>query len=100
MEVEGERVVQVKFVASVQHPNMEEPMRLGSIFYDQENKTLNLINHNTRLEDKVLLLGYTSKIAHADVIGQFGKQGVVSCVYVLHCICNVHHIHVHVQDFI
>ena len=88
MEVEGEREIQVKFVASVQHPNMEEPLRLGSIFYDQKNKTLNLINHNTRLEDKVLLLGYTSKSAHADVIGQFGKHvgGMLVCNFVSHTV--------------
>ena len=48
-------------------------MILGSLAYDKEKKTLTLVNHNTQLHTKVLLLGYTSKRGHHDVIGQFGK---------------------------
>lgn len=74
MEIDGERSVPVKFNAALHYPNAAaDPINLGSILYDKENKTLSLVNHNTRLEDKVLLLGYTSKSGHADVIGQFGK---------------------------
>ena len=46
---------------------------LGHIVYDQENRRLTLVNHNTELQGKVLLLGYTHKSGHHDVIGQFGE---------------------------
>ena len=50
-----------------------EEVLLGSLIFEPSNKTLNLINHNTALMPKVLLMGYTDKCGHHDIIGQFGE---------------------------
>ena len=67
-QIEGNKC---KFEARLKH--REEDLLLGSLIYDASRETLNLINHNTALRTKVLLMGYTSKVDHHDIIGQFGK---------------------------
>ena len=47
---------------------------LGSVTYSDRTQSLTLINHSTALHRKVLLLGYSKKASHHDVIGQFGMQ--------------------------
>lgn len=50
----------------------ENDIILGSLIYDKDTRNLILINHNTKLKKKILLLGYSEKRSHHDVIGQFG----------------------------
>jgi hypothetical protein len=42
---------------------------LGTVDYDAPSETLTLINRNTALARKVLLLGHSVKAQHADVAG-------------------------------
>ena len=55
----------------------EEPVLLGQLYYDPSSKSLTMINKNTCLHRRCLLLGYTSKKEEgkdrkASIIGQFG----------------------------
>ena len=60
-------------------------MTLGYIVYDRKDKRLTLVNHNTQLKTKVLLLGYTNKRGHHEIIGQFGEYIVhVAGVWFIH----------------
>ena len=79
-----------------------ERITFGSLHYDRDKKTLTLINRNTQLPTKVLLLGYTSKRGHHDVIGQFGKlSSFLYKIYKLYmyilCILNLH-VYIHVGE--
>ncbi|XP_077997612.1 uncharacterized protein LOC144450773 [Glandiceps talaboti] len=49
------------------------PEIYGSLHYDICNKRLTLVNRKISLQKKILLLGYSSKSKHKDVIGQFGE---------------------------
>ena len=51
----------------------EEIATLGSLNYNKDSKRLVLVNRNTQLETKILLLGYSDKRTHHDIIGQFGR---------------------------
>lgn len=56
---------------------------LGSLIYDGVHNRLTLINKNTSLHKKILLLGYSKKAETRQVIGQFGeglKIGALSLV--------------------
>ena len=53
--------------------NDGEPFKLGSLIYRGDSQSLALVNHNTALQRKVLLLGYSKKSSHHDIIGQFGR---------------------------
>ena len=46
---------------------------LGKIVYSPFRKELILVNYNTELMRKVLLLGFSKKAASKEVIGQFGE---------------------------
>ena len=46
---------------------------LGFLEYSGDSKSLTLVNHDTALQRKVLLLGYSQKSSHYGSIGQFGK---------------------------
>lgn len=47
-------------------------MELGRIVYSAARERLTLINHDTALMRKVLLLGFSKKASNKEVIGQFG----------------------------
>lgn len=54
-----------------------EPVLVGQLYYDESTKSLTMINKNTCLHRRCLLLGYTSKIEEgkerrSSIIGQFG----------------------------
>ena len=42
--------------------------------YCKKTQCLTLVNYSTALKRKVLLLGYSEKAVHHDVIGQFGME--------------------------
>ena len=67
------QVEEWKYVAKLSYGEEQEVL-LGSLIFEPGNKTLNLINHNTALKPKVLLMGYTDKCGHHDIIGQFGEH--------------------------
>lgn len=46
---------------------------LGLLEYNEDSQCLTLVNYNTALHRKVLLLGYSKKSNHHDIIGQFGE---------------------------
>lgn len=46
---------------------------LGKILYCEDNGRLYLVNHNTSLMRKILLLGFSQKAGNKEVIGQFGE---------------------------
>ena len=48
-------------------------VELGRIVYHPTRKRLTLINHDTELMRKVLLLGFSKKASSKEVIGQFGE---------------------------
>lgn len=48
-------------------------LELGRIVYFPSKEKLTLINYNTELMRKVLLLGYSKKTSDKEVIGQFGE---------------------------
>lgn len=48
-------------------------MELGRIVYSAARERLTLINHDTALMRKVLLLGFSKKASNKEVIGQFGE---------------------------
>lgn len=50
-----------------------EVMELGKIVYFPSREKLTLINYNTELMRKVLLLGFSKKASNREVIGQFGE---------------------------
>ena len=57
----------------------EEPVVLGHLYYDPATESLTMINKNTCLHRRVLLLGYTSKREEgkdrkSSIIGQFGMR--------------------------
>ncbi|XP_077997341.1 uncharacterized protein LOC144450572 [Glandiceps talaboti] len=56
----------VTFVTNVPKP-------YGTLHYDVVNKRLTLVNKEVCLQKKILLLGYSSKSKHKEVIGQFGE---------------------------
>lgn len=77
-----------------------EKITFGSLHYDKDKKTLTLINRNTQLPTKVLLLGYSSKRGHHDVIGQFGELHVaVKFLYKVYKVYACAHVHVHFVYF-
>ena len=51
----------------------ERSVELGRIVYSQARERLTLINHDTELMRKVLLLGFSKKSSNKEVIGQFGE---------------------------
>ena len=51
----------------------ERSVELGRIVYSQARERLTLINHDTELMRKVLLLGFSKKASNKEVIGQFGE---------------------------
>lgn len=53
---------------------------LGSVTYSDKTQSLTLINHSTALHRKVLLLGYSKKASHHDVIGQFEMEQYSMCL--------------------
>ena len=67
-------------------------VELGSLVYSEEDKSLALVNRDTSLQRKVLLLGYSKKASHHDIIGQFGEPSVcrdTHDVAVHHTPCSV-----------
>ena len=55
----------------------EEPILVGQLYYDPTSECLTMINKNTCLHRRCLLLGFTSKKEEgkdrrASIIGQFG----------------------------
>ena len=48
-------------------------LELGRIVYSPARQKLTLINHDTELVRKVLLLGFSKKTSNKEVIGQFGE---------------------------
>ncbi|XP_070570821.1 uncharacterized protein [Ptychodera flava] len=66
---EGDEVIYQAVVSSKSKP----PEVFGYLQYNALQQRLNLINHRTALEKKILLLGYSSHSRHKDVIGQFGE---------------------------
>ena len=48
-------------------------IELGRIDYNPTRQKLTLINHDTELMRKVLLLGFSKKASNKEVIGQFGE---------------------------
>ena len=51
----------------------EGSMELGRIVYSPARERLTLVNHDTELMRKVLLLGFSKKASNKEVIGQFGE---------------------------
>ena len=51
----------------------ERSVELGRIVYSPARGRLTLINHDTELMRKVLLLGFSKKASNKEVIGQFGE---------------------------
>jgi len=51
----------------------ERSVELGRIIYSLVREKLTLINHDTELMRKVLLLGFSKKASTKEVIGQFGE---------------------------
>ena len=65
----------------------EMPVLLGQLYYDPASESLTMINKNTCLHRRCLLLGYTSKKEegkdrNSSIIGQFGMRLCVVCMYV------------------
>ena len=56
-----------------EHCDQERNVELGKIVYCPSRKKLTLINYNTELMRKVLLLGFSKKSSSKEVIGQFGE---------------------------
>ena len=48
-------------------------VELGRIVYSPDREKLTLVNHDTELMRKVLLLGFSKKASNKEVIGQFGE---------------------------
>jgi len=69
----------------------EEPILVGQLYYDPDSQCLTMINKNTCLQRRCLLLGFTSKKdegkdRRASIIGQFGV--CVECVVCgVYCVC-------------
>ena len=61
------------FGGSVDQKTTASDVELGKIVYFPSKEKLSLINHNTELMRKVLLLGYSKKTSNKEVIGQFGE---------------------------
>ena len=64
----------------------EQPILVGQLHYDPTSKCLTMINKNTCLQRRCLLLGFTSKKEEgkdrrASIIGQFGME---CCVVGVH----------------
>lgn len=51
----------------------ERSVELGRIVYSPARERLTLVNHDTELMRKVLLLGFSKKASNKEVIGQFGE---------------------------
>lgn len=51
----------------------ERSVELGRIVYTPARERLTLVNHDTELMRKVLLLGFSKKASNKEVIGQFGE---------------------------
>ena len=51
----------------------EGSIELGRIIYSPARGRLTLVNHDTELMRKVLLLGFSKKASNKEVIGQFGE---------------------------
>ena len=63
----------------------EEPILVGQLYYDPDSQCLTMINKNTCLQRRCLLLGFTSKKdegkdRRASIIGQFGVCVCVVCI--------------------
>ena len=58
---------------SDQNETTASGLELGRIVYFPSKEKLTLINYNTELMRKVLLLGYSKKTSNKEVIGQFGE---------------------------
>lgn len=58
-------------------------LEVGSIEYSPQERRIALINHQVGLGREVLLLGYSKKAQHADVIGSFGEGLKVGAVALL-----------------
>ena len=65
------------------------PKEVGKFCYDPINKSLTMVNKDTALQRRVLLLGYTSKKEdqRASLIGQFGKF-LYALKLVCMCVCT------------
>ena len=65
------------YEVSWESPIKEVPVLVGQLYYDRTSKSLTMINKNTCLHRRCLLLGYTSKKEEggdrrSSIIGQFG----------------------------
>lgn len=72
----------------------EEPVLVGQLYYDPTSQSLTMINKNTCLHRRCLLLGYTSKKEEgrdrkASIIGQFGEGMKVGALALLRNKCRV-----------
>lgn len=56
-----------------QETSANQGIELGKIVYFPSRQIISLINYNTELMRKVLLLGYSKKASNKEVIGQFGE---------------------------
>jgi hypothetical protein len=73
----GNAEFNAKVVMSAGNPKEDKDpteITMGTLMYNRENQTLTLINYNTELQTKMLLLGFSEKRSHHDVIGQFGMS--------------------------
>ncbi|XP_065917965.1 uncharacterized protein [Dysidea avara] len=66
----------------------EEPILVGQLYYDPTSECLTMINKNTCLQRRCLLLGFTSKKEEgkdrrANIIGQFGEGMKVGALALL-----------------
>ena len=67
-------------------PIKGDPIMVGQLYYDRASQSLTMINKNTCLHRRCLLLGYTSKKEEgkerrSSIIGQFGVWLMYSVYY-------------------
>lgn len=59
------------------------PVELGRCFFEPHSESLILINHRVGIERKALLMGFSKKARHCDVIGAFGEGMKVGALALL-----------------